>query len=478
MKTICCFCFLILTHLACSQVCSENIKLRANSSRYITLCSDDQHSILAHIDADNEITDINILSISGTNITAENNLAKGCIYAGNCCYQNSYLLLYFKPQDKESYSLCCLRGNIQNLILENRENLAIITCNRKQLPTNTHSQENNTGIYVCIPSYTSGKENTSTQLLSFDKSMQPIREKKLTLPYGDHTLETLQILPDSAGNFYILAKQRVHTQAKNFPARHFLFYYNFQRNALKEYDLQLHGKNISGTFLNQAPNNAIIISGFYSNDMTMQSAGVFHSTIKPLGGSMTAIHTHPFQDNVMDTFADPRSKSITIPDLELDGVLIDSLGISLWGERRYSTEHSGIDPLTGRVYNEVRHHNDQIVIARIDTSGQLKFNHIIHKQQVTTGETQYMSYHAFRVMQSIRFAFNDHPTNQGEIRKDANVWYSSKTFVNTFAEVSQNGEIRYTHPSDSNVMRIIPRLCNGKMILSGEGKTLRLCAVE
>jgi hypothetical protein len=478
MKAFCFAFFIGIAHLVYSQKCSESIKVKANSSRYITLCNDNEQVLLAHIDSNDEIDEINVLAISGSIITAENKLSKGCFYSGNCRYENNYRLFYFKAENKETFSLCGLTGNSKNPVASHQESIVTLSCEYKQLPKYLYAVENTQGLYICVPSYTSGKEKTSIQLLVLDKSMQLIREKKLALPYGDNTLETVQILPDSAGNIYILSKQRIHSRAKNIPARYFLFYYNFQRNALKEYDMQLHGKNISGAFLDLTATSDVIVAGFFSNDMTMHTAGVFHSTIKPQGGSMSGIKIQAFRDFGMDSFIDSRSKSANIPDLELDGVFVDTLGISIWGERRYSTEHSGIDPLTGRVYNEIRHHNDEIIMARIDTSGHLIFNGIIQKQQVTTGETQFMSYHTFHDMKSIHFAYNDHPSNMAGKRNETNVWYSSKNFVCTIATISPQEEIRYTPLVIANDLRIIPRLSSGKMIVTGEGKVLRICKME
>lgn len=477
MKTYYFLCFWIVAHLVNAQECSEAIKFRVHSTRYITLYSNNEFVGLAQIDSDNEIDELSTISVASSTLATNERLPKGIFYAGHCSHGNNNRLFFYQPDKSNSFKLFCININA-GATEETPIEIATLHCERKQLPKYIHAIEDAQGIHICIPSYNIGKSNSAIQLLSLDKSLRPVRAKNLTLPYGDNTLETLQILPDSIGNLFILSKQLQFSRSKNLPARHFLFYYNFQRNALKEYDLQVQGKNISGAYLTLTANREVIVGGFYSNDMTMHTAGVFHTTIKPFGGSMAAIKTEPFDETDMHLFLDQRSKNIVVPDLELDGIVCDDNGISLWGERRYSTEHSGIDPLTGRVYNEIRHHNDQIVFARIDTSGILQFNTIIHKQQVTSSEAQYMSYHSYHNNNAFYFAFNDHPSNMGKSRDGSNIWHSSKTFISVCAEISRTAEVIYSPYENTDDSRIIPRLCNEKMIIRGKDKSIRFCRVK
>lgn len=457
-----------------AQACSEIIKLRYNPSRYLTLSNDSGSTCVAHIDKDNEINEIDGLLISGELLTSEKSLPKGNIYAGKCNFENQFKLFYFYLEDNDTYGLYGVSGNSRQLLTESSRSIARLACDRKNLPYYLHAIEDARGIYVCIPPYESNSDNSAMQLLVLDKSMQVIKEKKLILPYGGNTLETLQILPDNQGNFYILTKQKIISRAKHPLSRHFLFYYNFQRNSLKEYDLQLQGKNITDAHLQFNPQQNIILSGFFSEDLTMQVNGVFHSQIKALGGSMSAIRTRQFLERGLEALSSDRNAQSAIPDLELDGMTIDSAGIFLWGERRYSTEHTGIDPLTGRVYNEIRYHYDDIVVARLDSSGKLISNNIIQKQQTTRDETLFTSYHPFRYGAELHFAYNDYPTSRGD-SNTITFWNSSKSFISALASVTGEGIVKYRNEKYPDNLRIIPHLCAGSMLFHADGKEVRVC---
>lgn len=475
MKTFCCFFFIVIATLASkAQACSEITKLRATPSRFIALANDSASVILTSIDNSNEITEALCLSLSGVTSKPDYALPKGSIYAGHCSFGNSYRLFYFLPDDSDAYSLCEVHGNTQQLISEKPHAITKLYCTRKNLPLYIHAIENAQGVYVCVPPHNCGRENNTMQLLVFDKSSQQIREKNLALPYGGSALETLQILPDSLGNFYILAKQKILARSKNPLSRYFLFYYNFQRNALKEYDLQLHGKNITGALIQFNKQQNIVLTGFFSDDLTLRVKGVFHTQIKAPGGSMSAIETQPFLEAGMEFFSESR-KQFVIPDLELDGINIDNKGACLWGERRYSTDHTGIDPLTGRVYNEVRYHNDEIIMARLDSTGKLVANSIINKQQTTRDETLFISYYAFQDDTTYYFAYNDNPANRKESNLSDFVWYSSRSSVPVIARVNDEGKVMYQQEKQTDDLRIVPHLCSGSLLLEADGKQVRIC---
>lgn len=461
-----------------AQFCSETYKLSANSSRLITLASDSASICLAQLNSEGEIEKLQSLPLGKAEVKTENHILNDNVYAGHCSQGKNFHLFYFKPEDSETFTLRGITGNSHSRVAQSSDGITKFNCGRKELPNDMYVIANTQGLYCCIPSYTIGKTTVPMQLMVLNQSFQPIKEKKLSLPYGDNTLETIQILPDSMGNFYILSKQKIIARSKNIPSRYFLFYYNFQRNALKEYDLQIQGRNIAGACLQNYPDGTIVLAGIYSDDMTMEAAGTFYSQINAAGGSMNTIQTCPFNALGMDLFSGQRPNKIVIPDLMLEGILADSTGLFIWGERRYSTDHSGIDPLTGRVYNEIRHHNDQLIVVRLDSNGQLISNSVIEKQQTTPGETLYLSYHAFQTDDSIAFAFNDNPANRNESGARDYGWSSSRNFITTLAVVSPKGKLSYSTIFEKEEMRIVPRLCLGNKMFRAEGKSVRVCTAQ
>jgi hypothetical protein len=475
MRFVCVFAFILTSALhAFAQVYSEPFRLKANLSRYINLNYDSSTICLAHIQADGSLDEI-IDPNSQNHSEIDTNFLKGNLYAGHCVYQGEHHIFYYKNVKKDSFILCGASGNITKHLARFADGLTTLHCERKQLPEKILTVADAREIYVCVPAYASDEKNSAMELLVADSSMQILRAKKLTLPYGDNTLEILQILPDTAGNIYVLSKQKTLGGLTQFASRHFLFYYNFRRNALKEYDLQIQGKNITGAYLEATHNGDITICGFYSDDKSMESSGVFHSRITSPGGTISALRIQPFLASGMSAFTEKNPGKILVPNLELDGIYSYDGGISLWGERRYSTEHSGIDPLTGRIYSEIRHHSDQIIIAHIDTSGQLVYNKTIDKQQTSAGETLYLSYHWYTHGDTMCFAFNDHPANQRTTGAPPYNWSSSKSSSTAIARIYEEGQIKYDLYPVEGSMRLVPHLCAGNHILYGEGKKIRLC---
>ena len=302
----------------------------------------------------------------------------------------------------------------------------------------------------------------------YDGQMKLHWAKDIELPYKDQVFTVTGYLIDSSLNVHIVSSFRPERK-KGDPAgvgipnnKYVMISYYPAENKLKEFEISLSEKWISALTFDLAPDDDIVIAGFYSNSQLYSIAGTFYlriesSTRKTLTSNLKAFE----KDFLMEFIPEKKlKKGKELSDFYFDHFIIredgsamlvaeqyymvviynynDPYGYSPYGISPYSYSRSS--------YNYQYYYNDLIVVS-INKAGEIEWSKKIPKRQMSTNDGGYYSSYALaHTNDKTYILFNDNPKNTPEHRKNDPDIYTmikpSKSTV-TLVEVDRSGNIAY-----------------------------------
>ena len=292
----------------------------------------------------------------------------------------------------------------------------------------------------------------------YSVALELLSSKELALPYTSEVLNIDKMLIDNRGQFYMLSgvlpeKNAIQTpdlQARN--KRYLLFSYDFSRNKLKEFDVNLKDKWVVGVSFGIAPTGVLSIGGFYSNDMYFSIAGSFFFSINTENWSIVSKTMKPFEKDFLREFGSSRldAGGRELYNYYFDHFILKPDGSAFFvAEQYYAEQRWMMDPGTGRQSISYAYNYNDLIVVSVDTSGQIGWTTRIPKRQVTLNDGgPYSSYTLSYGERNLDVIFNDNPRNyepgQDELMDNPASFGSLKKSLVTWARVDARGGLTRT----------------------------------
>ena len=331
----------------------------------------------------------------------------------------------------------------------------------------------------------------------FDKSMNQLWEKKITLPYKEELFELEDYEVDNRANVYLLGtifKEKRKEKRKGKPNyKYQVLSYSNNGSELKEYPIKIEGKFLTDMQIAINDEQDIICGGFYSSEGTFSIEGSYFLKID---GQTKEIKSKGFQEFGIDFITQnmtvrkkkktkkkaAKGKDTELYQYDLNNIILrDDGGAVLIGEQYYvdvviitTTGANGSMSTTAKSHY---YYND-IIVINMSPDGKIEWTKKIAKSQGTVDDVGFFSSYALSVVKDkLYFVFNDNPRNlfykgTGKLYNFNKSKESLVVLVTLDSEGNQTREALFSAREADILTR--PKVCkqisNNEMVLFGQRK--------
>lgn len=306
------------------------------------------------------------------------------------------------------------------------------------------------------------KQGEGIHFKCFDQDWRLDWEKDLRLPPSTEILQVHHFLLDNNGGVYLMSGRKpVKTNAdwqRPQGGQYVVYYYNAERNKLKQYDISLKDKQVISVDFKLSENQEVYIAGYYSDNFQNKAAGTLLFKIQALGGPILLAGYTPFSKDFLSD-VNGREKG-TLDDFYLDYLHITPEGSAiLAGEQYYVSRSVSTDPATGRQVVEYRYNYDDVLVCIMDSAARHTLNVLIPKRQMTSAMNDPNVSYAFSAdTTGLALTFNDDEANNDPAsrkREGAALWAGSKNSVTTRVDIHLDGTLSRRTLVNNNVERLL-----------------------
>jgi len=163
--------------------------------------------------------------------------------------------------------------------------------------------------------------------------------------------------------------------------------------------------------------NELLCVGFYADRKDNRYNGISYFKLNPITLVMETSKFNPFSEQFMlDKFGREDDKSIK--DLVFKGMDITSEGNILFNAEEYFTSKSVQSNSSGGRVMVTRYHHNDIISAKLSTTGDLVWARNINKTEVTQGDGAYASYSAYTKDNTTYFFISTSAENPQQLSDD------------------------------------------------------------
>lgn len=253
-----------------------------------------------------------------------------------------------------------------------------------------------------------------------DHNLNVLWRQEMSLPYKNREFSIIQYRLDTKGDVHMLAKitDTEEKFVKGDPNYHYtiLSYYH-ERNALKEYEINLGDKSISDITFKMDQDNNLLAAGFYSNVARTEShvGGTFFLKIDTKTGKVTNRGRRDFEKSFIQEFIGEkkaeRGKELFNYNINQFIARPDG-GSIIVAEQVVKNVTCYTDPRTGfQNCNDNYYYNDLIIVS-FNADGSIQWTKRVPKTQHSINDNGfYSSYIIAYVDGTLHLAYNENPLN-------------------------------------------------------------------
>ncbi|MFT6166367.1 MAG: hypothetical protein ACJASF_001053 [Vicingaceae bacterium] len=280
-------------------------------------------------------------------------------------------------------------------------------------------------IYYTLPYEKDENEQFSYHI--FDKDLNLLWEKNVTLPYENDLFTVVDYDIQENGDLYLLSKifqEKAKERRKGKPNYHYqIIAYTNKGQSKKEYPIILEGKFLTDMKIAINQEGDIICGGFYSENGTMSINGSYFLKIDESTKSIVSKSFKEFGiDFITQNMTDKnkkktqkredKGKDVELYEYDLDDIVLkDDGGAILVGEQYYVRVVTTTDT-QGNVRTTYHYYYNDIIVISIDANGQIEWTEKIAKRQHTINDGGFFSSYALAIVEDkMNFIFNDNAKN-------------------------------------------------------------------
>lgn len=305
-----------------------------------------------------------------------------------------------------------------------------------------------THILLFFDSENERKQTEGIHFKCFDSQWGMVWEKDLRLPPSADILQVHHFLLDNSGSVYMMSGRKPLKSNAEWQrpqgGQYVVYYYNAERNKLKQYDISLKDKQVVSVDFKLNTNQELVVGGYYSDNFQNKASGTLLFMLQANGGAISKAAYTPFSKEFLKEMSGKEKGSLD--DFFLDHLHLTTKGsIVLVGEQYYASRYVSTDPTTGRQIVEYRYNYNDMMVCMMDSSGQHVWNNRVAKRQLTSAvfDSNY-SYSFAADTKRLLLTFNDEPENnapqEDKKRREISLWSGTKNSVTTQVVIDFDGQ--------------------------------------
>ena len=258
------------------------------------------------------------------------------------------------------------------------------------------------------------------KFIMFDSSFTILWEKEIKLPYLDQEFKIVKNKVDENGNVFLLTAYKSlvskQSQMRGMPIKNYtVLIYNKEQNRLKEFNIRLKDKWVSGLNMEFDRSGDLVVGGFYNVSRDNGVAGTFYLTIDKDSLTINSKSLSPFSDAFLSGFPLSKKERIEnqLEDYYFDHFVIAKDGSAFFtAEQYYVRTTSYFDQRTGVTNYTYYYHYNDIIVVKMDAEAKILWTRRVPKKQVTTNDNgDYSGYAVVTHEGGLKVLFNDNPKN-------------------------------------------------------------------
>ena len=176
----------------------------------------------------------------------------------------------------------------------------------------------------------------------YDTTFDKLWEKKIKLPYLDQEFTIVQNKVDRDGNVFLLTayKSLVSKQSKprGLPIKNYtVLIYNKEQNRLKEFNISLKDKWVSGVNMEFNHAGDLMVGGFYNETSENGISGTFYLVVDKTSLGVKKKSLNPFTETFLSGFPMNKKERLEskLEDFYFDHFLIAEDGSAFFTAEQY-----------------------------------------------------------------------------------------------------------------------------------------------
>ncbi len=344
-------------------------------------------------------------------------------------------------------------------------------------------------------------DSESFSFIVLDITLNVAWQRTIDIPYSDDLFDVKSFRVDNQGNAYLLGA--VYNQ-KRKETRNGLLNYSFEIFACRDngstvhhYPINLKDKFLTDMQIEILDNQNIACAGFFSLGSATSIIGAYFIEFSSSENQVKAKSFKDFEFSLITQNVRSKELKKSIkkkeqgipPELyqyELDKMQFDKdRNIILIGEQLYVKEERTYMS-NGLSINSTHYNNDDIIVVKISTKGDVLWAQKIPKSQHSINSVGFYSSYCSAIIGGDTFIiFNDNPENFKENNVGRPADYLSAESVSIIIRIDQNGKMSKQPIFDSadQDLKIRPKICEqiseNEIILFGQkGKKQRFARLR
>ncbi len=336
-------------------------------------------------------------------------------------------------------------------------------------------------------------------LTVFSRNLQILQSTKLALPFEDKLFTASKFTINNSGDFYILGKRYFDKKKERMKGavnyNYALLKMDHQSTDLTPFPISSQGKFLSDMQISIKNSGELISAGFYSESGSNMSGGVFYirfneETTEVLSESFKPFDQSFLLQNMTARKAEKtkgkidQGKDVELPYFHIDEFIVDDDGATtMIAESRniYATSYYVYGPTGGYWVSQTHYDYDDVMVIRIDISGNITWAERVPKNQHTINDrAAFSSYSSAINDKNIFLIYNDNAKNlnYSGVGRVAPMVKGSSTMV-MVSQLDTDGNIKKTALFNRGEVetKIRPALCSqiskNEVLIFGHGFNLK-----
>ena len=278
-----------------------------------------------------------------------------------------------------------LKGNQ----LSNRKEVNRGSRQKKERMELNYSLSQNKKRLLCFQKSGKKGEKETLRFFVFDEKFKAPDEGGIELPWAAEKFVIKSVKVDNRGDVFVLGRVE-DSGGEQSPFRHYIYLYNSAQKDAVEIPLDFQNHIVTDLSFRVDKEGNILLGGYFSKTSPGSVGGVFYQKIDGTTLKVAVENYEKLPESFLSRYLSQKQleKGKELNDFYLDKIIPRSDGgVLLIGEQYYMTTNSYRD-VYGFWYTQTFHHYDDVIVTSISGTGQVEWNSVLYKRQVSESPEQ------------------------------------------------------------------------------------------
>ncbi len=330
-------------------------------------------------------------------------------------------------------------------------------------------------------------ENEKFNLSVFDRDLNQVWDKQITIPYQDELFYIERFVVDDRGDVYVLGRRyfdRPKNRRRGKPNYSYIVLaYRFKGLEFEQYEIKLKDRFVTDLSFTINDDGDLICAGLYSDRGTVSVKGTYFMSIDAVSQEIKEEGFKEFDGDFLTQFMNDRqaARGRELYDYRLEEIILRADGGAILIAEQYFVDVYTVTNPDGTITTRNYFNYNDIIIININPNKTIEWATKVPKRQVTVDDFGYFSSFAHAITnENIYLVFNDNQRNMTKERRNPLSFNGSRSVVMLVA-IDTEGNVSKEILTSNREERIItrPKSCeqlgrNRMIVYGSRGKKYKL----